>query len=129
MRWLAYTSDETGNPEVYVQPFPAGGRPVRISREGGRTPRWSADGRQLFFEAPDGGILVAGVTPGADFQVTAPRLLFHAPGWSRPLFFDSGTPYDVSPDGQRFIVRQTASAADAVLVQNWPAKLEAKGGS
>ena len=38
MRWLAYTSDETGNPEVYVQPFPAGGRPVRISREGGGHP-------------------------------------------------------------------------------------------
>ncbi len=129
MRWLAYTSDETGNPEVYAQPFPAGGRPVRVSRQGGRAPRWSADGRQLFFEAPDGGIMVATVTPGTDLQVAAPRLLFHAPGWSRPLFFDIGTPYDVSPDGQRFIVRQTASATDAVLVQNWPTKLEAKGGS
>ena len=129
MRWLAYTSDETGTAEVYVQPFPGGGRPVRISREGGRTPRWSADGRELFFEAPDGGIMAASVTPGADFQVAAPRLLFHAPGWTRPLFFDSGIPYAVSPDGQRFIVRQTASATDAVLVQNWPAKLEAKGGS
>ncbi len=129
MRWLAYTSDETGNPEVYVQPFPAGGRPVRVSRHGGRAPRWRADAHELFFEAPDGGILVAGVTPGADFQVAAPQLLFHAPGWTRSLFFDSGTPYDVSPDGQRFMVRQTASATNAVLVQNWPAKLEAKGGS
>ncbi len=129
MRWLAYTSDETGNPEVYVQPFPAGGRPVRISRQGGRAPRWSADGRQLFFEAPDGGILSASVTPAADLRVATPQLLFHAPGWTRPLFFDTGTPYDVSPDGQRFIVRQTASSTDAVLVQNWRAKLETKGGS
>jgi len=129
MRWLAYTSDETGKAEVYVQPFPAGGRPVRVSRQGGRTPRWRADGRELFFEAPDGGIMAASVTPGTDFQVAAPRLLFHAPGWTRPLLFDSGTPYDVSPDGQRFIVRQTASATDAVLVQNWPVKLGAKGGS
>jgi len=128
IRWLAYTSDETGKPEVYVQPFPGGGRSVRISRQGGRAPRWRNDGRELFFEAPDGGILVAGVTPGDHVQATSPQLLFHAPGWTRPLFFDSGTPYDVSPDGQRFIVRQTASTKDAVLVQNWPAKLEAKGG-
>jgi serine/threonine protein kinase len=129
MRWIAYTSDEAGTPEVYVQPFPGGGRSVRVSRQGGRAPRWTSDGRQLVFEAPDGGILVASVTPGPDFQPASPRLLFHAPGWTRSLFFDSGTPYDVSPDGQRFIVRQTASAKDAVLIQNWPAKLEAKGGS
>jgi len=87
-----------------------------------------ADGRQLFFEAPDGGIMIASITPGADFQVAAPQLLFRAPGWTRSLFFDSGTPYDVSPDRQRFIVRQAASTTDAVLVQNWPARLEAKGG-
>ena len=129
MRRLAYTSDETGNPEVYVQPFPAGGRPVRVSRQGGRAPRWRADGQELFFEAPDGGIMAVSVTPGADFQVAAPQLLFHAPGWTRSLFFDSGTPYDVSPDGQQFIIRQTAAATDAVLVQNWPTKLGAEGGS
>ncbi|MCG6986939.1 MAG: hypothetical protein LJF06_01955 [Gemmatimonadetes bacterium] len=129
MRWIAYTSDEAGNPEVYVQPFPKGGRPVRVSAEGGRAPRWSSDGRQLFFEAPDGGIMVASVTPGPAFPPPSPHLLFHAPGWTRPLFFDAGTPYDVSPDGQRFVIRQTASTKDAVLVQNWPAKLEAKGGS
>ncbi len=129
MHWLAYTSDETGKPEVYVQPFPAGGRPVRVSRLGGRTPRWRSDGRELFFEAPDGGILVASPTPGPGFQASVPKLLFHVPGWTRSLFFDIGTPYDVSPDGQRFIVRQTASTKDAVLVLNWAAKLEAKGGS
>ena len=129
MRRLAYTSDETGKPEVYVEPFPGGGPPVRVSRQGGRAPRWTSDGRHLFFEAPDGGILAASVTPGPEFQAASPRLLFHAPGWTRSLFFDVGTPYDVSPDGQRFIVRQTASTEDAVLVQNWRAKLAAQGGS
>ncbi len=129
VHWLAYTSDETGKPEVYVQPFPAGGRPVRVSRQGGRAPRWRSDGRELFFEAPDGGILVASVMPGPGFQASAPKLLFHAPGWTRSLFFDTGTPYDVSPDGQRFIIRQTASTKDAALVQNWAAKFNAKGGS
>ena len=74
--------------------------------------------------------MVVSVTPGSDFQPPfSPRLLFHAPGWTRSLFFDSGTPYDVSPDGQRFIVRQTASTKDAVLVQSWPAKLVGQGGS
>ena len=109
--------------------LPRRGPTVRVSRLGGRTPRWRSDGRELFFEAPDGGILVASPTPGPGFQASVPKLLFHVPGWTRPLFFDIGTPYDVSPDGQRFIVRQTASTKDAVLVLNWAAKLEAKGGS
>ncbi len=59
MRWLAYTSDETGNPEVYVQPFPAGGRPVRISRTGGKDSPLERRWPRAFLRAPDGGIMAA----------------------------------------------------------------------
>lgn len=128
LRWLAYASDETGTPQVYVQAFPGGGRPARVSGAGGRAPRWRDGGRALYFEAPDGGIMVARVAPGAAFRASVPRLLFHATEWSRTLLFDPGTPYDVSADGQRFILRQTAATTDAVLVQNWHAKLKGAGG-
>ncbi len=63
------------------------------------------------------------VAPGTEFQASRAQLLFRAPGWTRQLFFDGGVPYDVSPDGQQFVLRLTASGTNAVLVQNWPAKL------
>ena len=53
--WVAYTSDETGAVEVWVRPFSGAGAPVRVSPQGGRQPRWSADGKELFFEREDGG--------------------------------------------------------------------------
>src|SRR5215203_2599471 len=52
--WVAYTSDETGAVEVWVRPFRSAGAPVRVSPQGGRQPRWSADGKELFFEREDG---------------------------------------------------------------------------
>lgn len=123
MRWLAYRSSESGTSEILVRPFLRPGRPIPVSLEGGRSPQWRADGRELYFEAPDGRIMAAAVTGGADFEVNSLTMLFRAPGWTRPLFFDRGTSYDVSPDGQLFAVRLTASGTSAVLVQNWMTRL------
>lgn len=67
--------------------------------------------------------MAATVAGGADFEVRGVSMLFRAPGWTRPMFFDSATPYDASPDGERFAVRLTASGTSAVLVQHWPARL------
>jgi hypothetical protein len=122
-RWLAYASSETGNTEVYVRPFLQPGRPILISLEGGRAPQWRSDGRELYFESPDGRIMAAAVTTNPDFAVSDVHMLFRAPGWTRPLFFDIGTPYDASPDGQLFVLRLTASGTNAILVQNWRSKL------
>jgi serine/threonine-protein kinase len=125
-RWIAYRSDETGTSEVFVRPFLRSGRAIPVSREGGREPRWRADGRELFFESPDGRIMSVEVTPAPELLLSSPTTLFQAPGWSRPLFFDAGTPYDVSPDGELFAVRMTASSTTAVLVQNWFARLRGR---
>lgn len=101
-RWLAYTSYETGTMEVYVRPFPAGDGKWQISTDGGADPRWRRDGRELFFIAA-GGMLMA-MRVGTDGAFT--------PGVVTPLFDtrvnhlwdDARNHYDVSRDGQRFLV-------------------------
>ena len=79
-RWVAYSSDVTGTPEVYVRPVEARGGGVRISRSGGRWPRWSEDGRELYFLAPNGGVYAADLTScWRGRRPPEPRLLFLDP--------------------------------------------------
>jgi len=122
-RWIAYTSAETGTPEIYVRPFLASGRAVRLSTGGGREARWRDDGRELFYQAADGRVMVMSLPAGGDPTGAASRILFRAPGYARPMFFDRGTSYDVTPDGERFVLRVSAAANHAVLVQNWLGKV------
>jgi len=86
--------------------------------------RASDDGRELFFQASTGDVLSVDIQPGQDFTHSAPHVLFTAPGWTRHLFFDTGTSFDASPDGKLFAVRLTATLSAAVLVQNWTSLLK-----
>ena len=118
--WLAYTSDEGGATQVFVQSFPD---PTRgkwtVSRPGAMLPRWRRDGRELYFAEPGGRFYAVSVTPGTTLQIGQPTLLFEtqlttvAPG--------TGQPYDVSPDGQRFLVLQQRVdvAVPITVVVNW----------
>src|SRR5207244_9781707 len=105
-RWLAHTSDETGNYEIYVQSFSADGKlgadKKRVSTSGGRFPVWRRDGSELFFVAADGQMMSAAVkTGGTEFEFSAPKALFK----TRMLGFVTGFhEFDVSPDGQRFLI-------------------------
>jgi hypothetical protein len=135
MRWMAYVSDETGELQVYVRPFKGSGRTVRVSPVGGALPRWRHDGRALFYEAPSGAVWRVAVGPGTTLDVGEPELLFHAPRWSARLWTDQAlgvlvtTPYDVSPDGQRFLVRQRIEqTSNATLLLNWQSLLEGADG-
>jgi len=101
-RWVAYQSDETGEPEIYVRPFPEPGPPVRVSPAGGGVPVWRADGQELYYLTPAGDLAAVSVTTGAGFDAGTPRLLFR--GVTRQPYASNVTPYDVSPDGQRFLV-------------------------
>jgi Tol biopolymer transport system component/tRNA A-37 threonylcarbamoyl transferase component Bud32 len=123
-RWIAYVSNEAGTWEIFVRPWRASGDQHRVSVDGGRRPRWSADGKTLYFQTPDGVIMAAGVRAGSTFEADPPRALFTAPEWSRHLFFDSGTSFDVSADGKTFAVRMSATVATAVLVHNWRALMK-----
>ncbi len=121
---IAYTSWDTGGPEIYLRPFLSPGRAVRVTTGGARSPRWGANGRELYYQSADGGIMVVQVNAGADIVTTEPRLLFRAEGYARTMLFDRGTTFDVIPGGQRFILRLRESVGRAVLVQNWATRLD-----
>jgi len=121
-RWIAYGSDESGRNEVYVAPFPQPAGKWQISTAGGNWPRWRHDGKELFYLAPDGKLMAATVNGEASaFAVDAVRPLFDTRlGGLRYA-------YDVSPDGQRFLVNtvvEEAAASPITLVVNWPAALK-----
>lgn len=126
-RWLAYTSDETGAGEVYVQSFPASGTKVRISTNGGSQPRWRRDGKELFYVAADGTIMGAPVNIGASgFQAEAPAALCRPP-FAEPLSAPSGGRFEASADGRRFLILAPSGALGAHginVVVNWDVGLK-----
>ena len=120
---LAYTSDESGREEIYVQPFPALGRKWRVSVEGGEEPRWSSDGRQLFFRHGNK-MMAVDVQTKSTSKAERSHLLFEGP-FARSDFW---TTYDVAVDGQRFAMlkEEDEARANTVLrvVLNWADELE-----
>jgi serine/threonine-protein kinase len=122
-RWLAYVSDESGRPEVYVQPFPEPGSKYPISVGGGTEPVWARSGRELFYRSDDQMMVVA-VTEQPGFSASSPKLLFVGP-FARTA---GRTNYDVSPDGQHFLmfkVGQQAQASSQInVVINWFRELQ-----
>jgi serine/threonine-protein kinase len=110
-RWIAYQSTETGRSEIYVRAFPGPGGKTQVSTEGGARPRWSHDGKQLFFRLGPR-MFATAVTPGPTFVAAAPRVLFE--GQYPP-------PYDVAPDGRFLMVRdeQLAERSQLRFVLNW----------
>ena len=106
--WVAYQSDESGKYEVYVRPFPGLGGKWQISTDGGEYPRWSRNGKELFYRTPDQRIWVVGYEAGKDgFRADGPRL------WSQATFSDRGGQarnFDLHPDGRRFAVLKTSEA-------------------
>ena len=122
-RYVAYVSDETGQPQTYVQPLPTSGERWMVSRTGGQWPKWRADSRELFFVDVSGRqILAADVQPGPPFVASPPRPLF-----ATTMVEDRAAMFDVIADGQRFLVTKAAPDAQTgriTLVQNWTATLK-----
>jgi Tol biopolymer transport system component len=126
--WLAYVSNESGRPEVYVQPFPGPGGKWQISTDGGTEPAWNRNGKELFYRSGNK-MMALDVTTQPGFSSGKPRMLFEgqylANDWPQ-----LGTIYDVSPDGQRFLMvkasEQGASATQINVVLNWFEELKQK---
>ena len=125
-RWLAYASNRTGQIEVWVKGYPDGA-PGACRRNGGYEPRWSLDGRELFYLQGRSMMAIAVETEG-EFSFSAPVELF-----TGPYFFDAtsrSTSYDVARDGRFLMIQPQASAGDApspssiVVVQNWTEELK-----
>jgi hypothetical protein len=95
-RWLAYTSDESGQSEVYVTSFPVPGARHRVSSEGGLGPAWVRGGRELLFGAPPTRTMAVDVSTDGGFHAGVPHQLFTAP---KEMHGE-----DVTRDGNRFLV-------------------------
>jgi serine/threonine-protein kinase len=116
-RYLAFTSEETGRPEVVVASVD-GTSHLQVSSEGGVLPRWRRDGHELFYVTPAGELVAVDVTPGPRLLVGQRRLLFSAPvgspgSMSQPF---RGPEYDVAADGQRFLFNLGAESAQESFV-------------
>ena len=115
--WLAYQSDESGRNEVYVTPFPGPGGKRQVSTAGGNTPIWRPDGKELFYVAA-GQLMAAEVgAKGGDFEVNKVT----------PLFRLASSAWDVSADGQRFLVAAPPEGYQGepiTVVRNWIATLK-----
>jgi serine/threonine-protein kinase len=100
-RWVAYTSDESGRSEVYLDSYPRPGRRVRVSANGGAFPAWRGDGRELYYWNDDKLVAVSLDAARGERMpaIGAPTVLFKAPYYAGP-----NTMYDVSPDGKRFVI-------------------------
>ena len=122
-RWMAYTSNESGRPQIYVQGIPASGAKWQISAAGGDQPRWRRDGKELFFISDDQKLMVVPVKTGAAFEAGAPQPLFDIQPINNQL---SGRfAYQPTADGQRFLVTAPAGGQTTPLtvVLNWQAGL------
>jgi hypothetical protein len=137
---MAYHSAESGRTEVYVRAFVGASQSKtsvwQVSREGGVSPRWRADGRELFYLSLEGAVSAATVRPASrDFVSDAPHELFRLTSGRR---VNSDRGYDVSSDGQRFLLvaasangalaaasaTGAASASPLIVVVNWQAWLK-----
>ncbi len=118
---FAFVSDESGQPQVYLQSFPSPTRRAQVSTGGGTQPRWRPDGRELFYLAPDGKMMSVSIRGNDTFETDAPRPMFNTPLDSRAL----RQSYAVSPDGQRFLLQMPSASSSSTLtvVLNWPGLL------
>ena len=131
-RWVAYTSDESGQNEVYVRPFPsASGGKWMVSNGGGSQPRWRRDGKELFYISADSKLVSVEVAAASgSFQAGIPKALFAAPIFGGATVLNV-TRYDVTADGKKFLINslptETTSAAPSppiIVVLNWAAGLK-----
>ena len=137
-KWIAYSSEESGRFEVYVRPYPAGTPVYRISADGGSSPLWSPDGKQLMFtdrysedEQIIRPIMVVDVATTPEFRQSRPRKMMDLPHFAMTPIES----YDISPDGDRFVVATSFSDLEPQevtqinIVTNWFEELAAVSGS
>jgi serine/threonine-protein kinase len=120
-RWLAYQSSESGIVQVYVQSFPGLIGKWQISTDGGDSPRWSRNGRELFYRHGQN-MMAVDIETGDGFRAGTPKVLFEGRYLGGPVGMQPAIGYDVSPDGKRFLMIKAESEPNAgqlEVVENW----------
>ncbi|HEV8397815.1 MAG TPA: protein kinase [Vicinamibacterales bacterium] len=130
-RWLAYEANESGRFEIYVRPFPeVNSGHWQVSTGGGTRPLWASGGQELFYASPTGALMRVGVERASSWAATTPTLLVKEGYFTIP---DGtlGRTYDITPDGQRFLMikeaggtDQTAAPPQIIVVQHWTDELK-----
>jgi eukaryotic-like serine/threonine-protein kinase len=125
--WIAYQSNESSRPEVYVRPFSPPGSANsssargkwQVSKAGGGRPHWRGDGKELFYFSADAKLMAVDVSANAAFQAGIPQPLFNLPPNADPR---------VTPDGKRFLIaappQQSTAEVPITMLLNWPALLK-----
>ena len=134
-RWLAYRSNETGTPLIYVQPFPNIDDGLwNVSLGSGADPVWSPDGRELFYRSQSD-LMVAQIETEPTFSSRTPEPLFSISSYGMGGPPATGRRFDLAPDGDRFIMRKRGTAEQTsddepfnglIFVQNWFEELKAR---
>ena len=126
-KWIVWESDATGRREIYLGPIAGSTTPLRVSKDGGGSPRWRADGRELFFIGGDGRITSVSVDLKAvpvigEPRTVSPRVVNAEPFRNDPF---SETRFDVTPKGDRFLVQTPPEPGtyELTLVQGWQSRL------
>ncbi len=122
-RYFAYVSSESGKPEVYVQSFPPSGGKWQVSTGGGGQPHWRRDGKELFYISADKRMMAVSVQLDGTFEQGQPNPLF----LTQVSSFISPDRYDVSADGQRFLINspvEETSGSPIDVILNWTSTLK-----
>jgi Tol biopolymer transport system component len=123
-QWISYTSDESGQYEVYVRPFPLAEAKWQVSVGGGVDSRWRRDGKELFYLSLDRKLMSVQVEADtATFECSRPETLFQT-NVAGPFPLGQRFNYAVSPDGQRFLVNTAVRENPIHVIVNWPALLD-----
>jgi len=119
-RWIAYMSTESGRTEVYVRSYPDGAAKRQVSFDGGLEPRWSGDGRELFYRRDDQVLATDVTAAGGELRFSVPRVLFKG-NYVIGNTVRAWSTWDVLPDGKRFVFIQDFARprTSVTLVQNW----------
>jgi Tol biopolymer transport system component len=135
-RWIAYVSDESGTRQVYAASFPDPRTRLQVSNQGGLTPVWRSDGKELFYVAQSGQLVSVGVSSkDSTLQLESPKPLFQAFQSGPIMWAMAGATiglatqeFDISRDGQRFLIATTGNAEPTpiTVVVNWDAELTKK---
>jgi Tol biopolymer transport system component len=124
--WIAYTSDESGQDQVYVRSFPDGLHKMQVSSSGGADPQWRGDGRELYYLASDGHLMAVSIVHRNTLDIGPPRPLFATQASGLTVGIVGQHQYAVTRDGQRFLVNeplQHETPRPITVVVNWRAGL------